>query len=112
VVALVNALLVCTLCGVGWRTFTKHRKARQWFTMLASPAKQVRVPFYTRVYVIRCWQEHTTPDHERVIRYALDIPATGQRRGFTSTAALLDTLATELPSVSETPPHKGPARLA
>ena len=106
-IALVNALLVCILCGIGLRSFTKRRKMvqRQWFAKLDNRAKKVRVPFCTRVYIIRCWQEHTTPDHEIVRRYALDIPATGQRRGFTSTEALLDTLSTELTSVPEVQPH-------
>ena len=105
--ALVNALLVCALCGIGWGTVARRRKTakRQWFAKRDTPAKKVHVPFCTRVYVVRCWQEHTTPDHEVVMRYALDIPTTGQRRGFTSTEALLDTLSTELTSAHEAQPH-------
>jgi hypothetical protein len=101
--ALVNALLVCALCGIGFRTFVKHRTTakKPWFTKPDTPAQKVRVPFFTCVYVARCWQELTTPGREIVMRYALDTPATGQRRGFTSPEALLDALSMELASAQE-----------
>ena len=35
------------------------------------------------------------------MRYALDVPATGQRCGFTSAEALLDTLSMELTGTQE-----------
>jgi hypothetical protein len=107
VMALVNALLICVLCGVGLRTFAKRRKTakKQWFAKLDSPSKKVRVPFFTRVYVVRCWQEHTRRDHEIVMRYALDSPTTGQRCGFTSAEALLDTLSVELTSAQAAQPQ-------
>jgi hypothetical protein len=72
---LVNALLCCVLCGVGLRTFVKRRTTakKQWFTELGNPAQRVRVPFFTRVYVVRCRQEQTTQGHKIVSRYALHI---------------------------------------
>lgn len=102
-VTLANVLLVCVLCGVGLRTFVKRRTTakKQWFTERAYPAPKIRVPLFTHVYVVRSWQERTTQGREIVMRYALDIPATGQRRGFTESEALLDTLSTELTRAQE-----------
>ena len=103
---LVNALLVCVLCGAGFSTLTRWRTTAKklWLVKTESPPSTVRVPLFTRVYIVRCWQEHTRRDDEIVVRYALDIPATGQRCGYTSAEALLDTLSMELTGTQETPP--------
>ena len=100
---LINALLVSAMCGVGFCTLVRRRTTAKklWFARPDNPVQKVRVPLFTYVYVVRCWQEHTPPGHEIVMRYALDIPATGQRRGFTSIEALLDTLSLELTNVQE-----------
>ena len=105
--ALVNALLLCALCGVGFRSFVKHRTTakKPWLAKSDPPVPKVHVPFFTCVYVARCWQERTTPGRAMVMRYALDTPATGQRRGFTSPEALLDALSMEFASAQEAQSH-------
>jgi hypothetical protein len=107
VVPLVDALLVCVLCGVGFRVMTRWRTTakKPWFAKIESPTNTVRGPFFTRVYIVRCWREHTRRDEETVMRYALDVPATGQRCGFTSAEALLDTLSMELTGAQEAQLH-------
>ena len=106
-VPLVDALLVCVLCGAGFGVLTRWRTTakKPWFAKTESPTNAVRVPLFTRVYIVRCWQERTKRDDETVMRYALDIPATGQRCGFTSAEALLDTLSMELTGMQEAQPH-------
>jgi hypothetical protein len=52
----------------------------------------------SHVHVIRCWKESTGEDGEAVMRYTLEAPGAGKRRGFTSAAALLDALRVELTS--------------
>jgi len=103
VVPLVDALLVCVLCGAGFGALTRWRTTAKklWLAKTESPTNTVRVPLFTRVYIVRCWQEHTRRDDETVVRYALDVLATGQRCGFTSAEALLDTLSLELTGTQE-----------
>ena len=98
-----NALLVCVLCGVGLCTFGKRRTVakKPWITERGNAAPKGPVPLFTRVYVVRSWQEQTIRGREIVMRYALDIAATGERRGFTRSEALLDTLSTELTRAQE-----------
>jgi len=107
VVPLVDALLVCVLCGAGFRTWSRWRTMvkKPWFAKTESPTNTVRVPLFTRVYIVRCWQERTRRDDETVVRYALDIHATGQRCGFTSAEALLDALSMELTGTQEAQPY-------
>ena len=107
----VDALLVCILCGAGFRTLTRWRitAKKPWLSKTESPTNTVHVPLFTRVYIVRCWQEHTRRDDETVVRYALDVLATGQRCGFTSAEALLDTLAMELAGTPETQPREQPS---
>lgn len=99
----VDALLVCILCSAGFRTWTRWRitAKKPWLTQTENPTNTVHVPLFTRVYIVRCWQEHTRQDDETLMRYALDILATGQRCGFTSAEALLDTLSIELARTPE-----------
>jgi hypothetical protein len=106
-VLVVDALLVCVLCGAGFGTWTRWRitAKKPWLAKTENPTNTVRVPLFTRVYIVRCWQEHTRRDDETVVRYALDVLATGQRCGFTSAEALLDTLSMELTGTQETQLH-------
>ena len=49
-------------------------------------------------YLLRCWQEQSTQDHETVNtwRFSLEDPQTGQRRGFANLETLLNALLGEL----------------
>lgn len=50
-----------------------------------------------QVYVLRLWQEQSdSPEHPAIWRFVLEEPKTGQQRGFTSFAALMDFLEMEL----------------
>jgi hypothetical protein len=73
VVPLVDALLVCVLCGAGFGALTRWRTTakKPWFVKTESPTNTVRVPLFTRVYIVRCWQERTRRDDATVMRYAL-----------------------------------------
>lgn len=35
-----------------------------------------------RVFIVRCWVEETPVEGQAVVRYTLDVPATGDRCGF------------------------------
>ena len=69
-VLLVDALLVCVLCGAGFGVLTRWRTTakKPWFAKIESPTNTVRVPLFTRVYIVRCWQEHKRLDDETVVR--------------------------------------------
>lgn len=49
-----------------------------------------------KVYVIRCWEEHSPPTSTVVQRFTLEVPSTGQRLGFTSSQALMDEIERRL----------------
>ncbi len=45
-----------------------------------------------RTYVIRCWQEHSGQPGTCIYRFSLEIPATGERFGFTRSKDLIQAL--------------------
>jgi hypothetical protein len=49
-----------------------------------------------KVYVVRYWEEQDVPSNRRICRFTLEIPATGQRFGFTSPEALMQALEQRL----------------
>lgn len=63
-------------------------------------------------YVIRCWAEQSSQATLSVYRFTLEIPATGQRFGFTNSEELIRALklalseiqTQECPEVTEDPP--------
>jgi hypothetical protein len=61
-------------------------------------------PAHYKVYVVRYWEEQDTSTSRRIYRFTLEIPATGQRFGFTSPEALMSALEQRL---FQEPPHKG-----
>ena len=85
-------------CYVGYQFFIKQR-AKKNTSWLRPPYdgtnRAVFVPS-TRVYIVRSWTEQTQQDHQTVVRYALEFPATGRRYGFASAELLLDALSGEL----------------
>lgn len=46
-------------------------------------------PAHYKVYVIRRWEEQNPLTHTTICRFTLELPGTGQRFGFTSSAALI-----------------------
>lgn len=45
-----------------------------------------------RTYVIRCWQEHCEQQSTSIYRFSLEVPATGERFGFTCAENLISAL--------------------
>ena len=45
-----------------------------------------------RTYVIRCWEEQSAQPGTRIYRFSLEIPATGERSGFSRSEELIDAL--------------------
>lgn len=45
-----------------------------------------------RTYVIRCWEEPCDQPGTPIYRFSLDVPATGERFGFTSFKDLIQAL--------------------
>jgi hypothetical protein len=45
-----------------------------------------------RTFVIRCWQEPSDQPDACIYRFSLDIPATGERFGFTHSQDLIQAL--------------------
>jgi hypothetical protein len=56
-----------------------------------------------RTYVIRCWEEQSAQADTSVYRFTLEIPATGERSGFTSSAELINALELALAQIQ---PHQ------
>lgn len=54
-------------------------------------------------YVIRCWQE-VDDQHKTTWRFVLEVPATGNRQGFTNLPQLTTALAKALEQVEQSPP--------
>lgn len=52
-----------------------------------------------RIYVIRCWEEQTSHANMNVYRFTLDVPATGQRIGFTHSEELINALELALAQI-------------
>jgi hypothetical protein len=52
--------------------------------------KKHLVPY--RIYVIRCWGEQSSQANSSIYRFTLDVPATGERFGFTSSGELINAL--------------------
>ena len=58
--------------------------------------QSARLSLY-QVFVLRLWQEPgDTSEHCAAWRFVLEDPKTGQRRGFTDLAVLMDFLKTEM----------------
>ena len=53
-------------------------------------------PSHYKVYVIRCWEELSSLTDTASHRFTLEVPATGQRFGFTSSEALMDEIGRRL----------------
>lgn len=45
-----------------------------------------------RTYVIRCWQEPCSQPSTCTYRFSLEVPASGERRGFTSLEELMNAI--------------------
>ena len=52
-----------------------------------------------RIYVIRCWEEPSSQANTSTYRFTLDVPATGQRFGFTSSEELINALELALSQI-------------
>ncbi len=52
-----------------------------------------------RTYIIRCWQEPCSQTADGAYRFSLEIPATGERLGFTCSEELVDALKTALAQI-------------
>jgi hypothetical protein len=52
-----------------------------------------------RIYVIRCWEEQGAQLSPSIYRFSLEIPATGERFGFTSTEELINALELSLAQI-------------
>jgi hypothetical protein len=57
-----------------------------------------------RSYVIRCWEErcweeHCGPPGTPIYRFSLDIPATGERFGFTSSKDLIQAVESAIAQI-------------
>ena len=50
----------------------------------------IAAPYQT--YIVRCWQTGIEENGQLILRFTLDVPATGQRFGFTSLEALTEAL--------------------
>jgi hypothetical protein len=49
-----------------------------------------------RTYIIRCWEEQSARANAGIYRFSLEIPATGERFGFTSSKKLINALESVL----------------
>ena len=58
-----------------------------------------------RSYVIRCWQE-VDDQHKSSWRFVLEVPATGDRQGFTNLPQLTTALAETLEQADKMPKKK------
>lgn len=45
-----------------------------------------------RTYMIRCWEEQSAQANTSIYRFTLEIPATGERFGFTHSEELINAL--------------------
>lgn len=52
-----------------------------------------------RTYVIRCWAEQCGQPDTSIYRFSLEIPATGERFGFTSSKELISALELSLTQI-------------
>jgi hypothetical protein len=52
-----------------------------------------------RTYVIRCWQEPCDQPGTPIYRFSLDVPATGERFGFTRSADLIQALESAIAQI-------------
>lgn len=52
-----------------------------------------------RIYVIRCWAEPGSQTNTSACRFSLEIPATGQRFGFTNFEELINALKLALSQI-------------
>jgi hypothetical protein len=101
---LVQFGLLCGVVYAGAHTLIKQRSKPKalWLVPANGLPKSSLLPLLSRVYIIRCWKERTSQQSQGVMRYVLEIPATGQRCGYMSAEGLLETLARELTQAQET----------
>jgi hypothetical protein len=52
-----------------------------------------------RIYVIRCWEEQCDQTSTNIYRFSLEIPATGERFGFTNSRELINALELALAQI-------------
>ena len=105
-IPLVDFMLLCGVCYVGMQAFGKRsaKKNASWLVQpVRSPAPPGRLPFSTRLYIIRCWNERTRQGNPDVMRYTLEDPASGRRYGYSTAEALIHTLLLELTNAPEEP---------
>ena len=57
-----------------------------------------------RIFIVRCWAEETPDDAVKVVRYSLDVAATGERLGFVDAKELLEALEAELIHIEQVQP--------
>lgn len=55
-----------------------------------------------RTFVIRCWQEQGSQPGDCVYRFSLEVPATGERFGFTCAKDLIQSLERALAQIHGT----------
>ncbi len=52
-----------------------------------------------RTYVIRCWEEHSGQLGTCIYRFSLEVPATGERFGFTRSEDLIQALESAIAQI-------------
>ncbi|MBV7329779.1 hypothetical protein KFU94_16345 [Chloroflexi bacterium TSY] len=60
-------------------------------------------PLTYQVYIVRCWEESGQQDGPNDVRFMLESPTTGKRRGFICLETLLETLRVELTQMQGKP---------
>ena len=110
---LIQAGIACGLGYVGAKIFIKRREKHRACWLAKTDEVQTHVPFprSTYTYIVRCWHEQTGRADHRVVRYAVQNPATGQRHGYTSLEALFEGLAKEFDHIQQALPGVPPAAL-
>ena len=94
----VNLCLVGGVAYLGIQTLSKRKTKNKKGGLVQSdrPADKQLLPLSTRAYIVRVWKEQNQRNEQPVTRYALTVPSTGLRSGFSSSEALLETLSKEL----------------
>ena len=102
---LLNLCLVGGAAYLGARVLNKRqtKDKKRWLARSDDSAKRRLLPFSTRIYVVRAWQEQSQQDEQPVTRYALTVPSTDLRYGFNNPEELLDALSKELTRTQELP---------
>jgi len=103
---LINMGIACGAGYIGAKIFLKRRAKHQtqWLIKTENLLPRPASPRATCPYIVRCWHERVAQTDHSVVRYALDIPATRQRHGYTSAEALLERLGMELTQVQQALP--------